>query len=81
MGTMSGEVCIRYRNTEVLRDHVIFVFNRMEGKLKVVVLNESESIRTISKPLCSKLFDCNWAIEVSIETKKSSPPLCAYSTI
>jgi hypothetical protein len=61
--------------------HVRFIFNRMEGKLEVVVLKESGSVRMISKPLCSNLFDCNWAIEVSIETKSSSPPLRAYSTI
>jgi hypothetical protein len=62
---------------KVLRDHVRLVFNRMEGKLEEVVLKESGSVRKISKPLCSNLFDCNWAIEVSIETKSSSPPLCA----
>jgi hypothetical protein len=56
---------------------VRFVFNRMEGKLKVVVLKESEFVRVISKPLCSNLFDCKWAIEISIETKSSSPPLRA----
>jgi hypothetical protein len=35
---------------EVLRKHVRFVFNRTEGKLKVVVLKESGSVRMISKP-------------------------------
>jgi hypothetical protein len=62
---------------EVLRDHVRFVFNRTKGKLEVVVLKESGSVRMVTKPLCSNLFDCNWAIEVSIETKSSSPPLRA----
>jgi hypothetical protein len=42
---MLSEVCIRYRKTEVLRDHVRFVFNRMEGKQEIVVLKENESIR------------------------------------
>jgi hypothetical protein len=79
---MLSEVYIRYRKTEVLRDHVRFVFNRMEGKLEVVVLTESGSVRVVPKPLCSNLFDCNWAIEVSIETKSSSPPSCAmYNNI
>jgi hypothetical protein len=62
---------------EVLWDHVRFVFNRTEGKLEVVVLKESGSIGVISKPHCSNLFDCKWAIEISIETKSSSPPLRA----
>jgi hypothetical protein len=44
---------------EVWRDHVRFVFNRTEGKLKVVVLKEFESVRMIPKTLCSNLFDCN----------------------
>jgi hypothetical protein len=56
---------------------VRFVFNRTEGKLKVVVLKESGSIRMVPKTLCSNLFDCSWAIEVSFETKSSSPPLRA----
>jgi hypothetical protein len=60
---------------------VRFVFNRTGGKLEEVVLKESGSVRMNSKPLCSNLFDCNWAIEVSIKTKSSSPPLSAYSTI
>jgi hypothetical protein len=54
-----------------------FVFNRTEGKLEVVVLMDSRPTIMISKPLCSNLLDCNWAIEVSIETKSSSPPLRA----
>jgi ASC-1-like (ASCH) protein len=74
---MLSEVYIRYRKTEVLRDHVRFVFNRMEGKLEVAILKEYESFRMVSKPLCSNLFDCKWAIEVSFETKRSSPPLRA----
>jgi hypothetical protein len=74
---MLSEVCIRYRNTEVLREHVRFVFNRTEGKQELVVLKEFGSVRMVSKPLCSNLFDCNWAIEVSFETKSSSPPLRA----
>jgi hypothetical protein len=60
---------------------VRFVFNRTEGKQEIVVLKEYESVRRVSKPLCSNLFDCNWAIEVSFETKSSSPPLSTYSTI
>jgi hypothetical protein len=35
---------------EVLRDHVRFVFNRMEGKLEVEVLKEYGFVRVISKP-------------------------------
>jgi hypothetical protein len=62
---------------EVLSDQVRFDFNRMEGKLEVAILKEYESVRMVSKPLCSKLFDCNSAIEVNIETKSSSPPLRA----
>jgi hypothetical protein len=62
---------------KVLRDHVRFVFNRTEGKQEIVVLKENESIRMVSKTLCSNLFYCNWAIEVSFEIKSSSPPLCA----
>jgi hypothetical protein len=46
---MLNEVYIRYRNTEVLRDHVRFVFNSTEGKLEVEVLKESESVRMIPK--------------------------------
>jgi hypothetical protein len=60
---------------------VRFVFNRMEGKLELVVLKEFGSVRVISKKLCSNLFDYKWAIGVNIETKSTSPPLCAYSTI
>jgi hypothetical protein len=56
---------------------VRFVFNRMEGKQEIVVLKEYESVRMVSKLLCSNLFDCNWAIEVIIEIKSSSPPLRA----
>jgi hypothetical protein len=56
---------------------VRIVFNRTKGKLEVVVLKEYGSIRVVPKPLCSNLFECNWAIEVSIETKSSSPPLRA----
>jgi hypothetical protein len=59
---------------------VRFVFNRMEVKLTIIVLKESRSIRMASKLLCSNLFDCNWAIEVSIETKSSSPPKCVIYT-
>jgi hypothetical protein len=66
---------------EVLSDHVRFVFSRTEGMLEVVVLKEYGSVRMVPKTLCSDLFDCNRAIEVSIETKISSPPLSAYSTI
>jgi hypothetical protein len=36
---------------EVLRDHVRFVFNRMEGKLEVEVLKEYGFVRVIPKPL------------------------------
>jgi hypothetical protein len=81
MGTMFSKVCMRYRNVRSLERYVRLVFYRMEGKLEVAILKESGSVRMISKPLCSNLFDCNWAIEVSIETKSSSPPLRAYSTI
>jgi hypothetical protein len=35
---------------EVLSDQVRFVFNRTEGKLEVVVLKESRSVRMVSKP-------------------------------
>jgi hypothetical protein len=62
---------------EVLRDHVRFVVNRTEGKLEVAILKEYEFVRMVSKPLCSNLFDCKWAIEVNIEIKSSSPPLRA----
>jgi hypothetical protein len=60
---------------------VRFVFNWLEGKLEVVVLKESGSLRMVPKTLLSSLFDYNWVIGVNIETKSSSPPLCAYSTI
>jgi hypothetical protein len=56
---------------------VRFVFNRTEGKLEVASLKEYEFVRMVSKPLCSNLFDCKWAIGVNIETKSSSPPLRA----
>jgi hypothetical protein len=36
--------------TEVLRDHVRFIFNRTEGKLEVTILKEYESVRMVSKP-------------------------------
>jgi hypothetical protein len=62
---------------EGLRDLVRFAFNRTEGKLEVEVLMDNRSTTTIPKPLCSNLFDCKWAIGVNIETKRSSPPLCA----
>jgi hypothetical protein len=77
MGTMFDEEVQCIGMLEVLRDHLRFVFNRTEGKLEVGVLKESESVRMIPKPLCSNLFDCNWAIKVSFETKSSSPPLRA----
>jgi hypothetical protein len=35
---------------KVLSDQVIFVFNRMDGKLEVEVLRESKSVRMVSKP-------------------------------
>jgi hypothetical protein len=62
---------------KVLSDHVRIIFNRAEVKLEVVILKEYESVRMVSKPLCSNLFDCNWTIGVGIETKSSSPPLRA----
>jgi hypothetical protein len=66
---------------KVWSDQVRFDFNRMDGKLEVAILKEYESVRMVSKPLCSNLFVRNWAngvnIEISIETKSSSPPLCA----
>jgi hypothetical protein len=77
MGTMSGEEVQCSYIHEVLRDHVRFVFNRTEGKQEVVVLKEYESVKMVAKTLCSNLFDCNWAIEVSFETKSRSPPLRA----
>jgi hypothetical protein len=81
MGTMSGEEVQCSWMHEILRDHVRFIFNRTEGKQEIVVLKEYESVSMVSKPLCSNLFNCNWAIEVSFETKSSSPSLSAYSTI
>jgi hypothetical protein len=77
MGTMSSVVVQCIGIHKVSRDHVRFVFNRTEGKLEVIVLKEYEFIRMILKPHCSNVFDCNWAIEVSFETKSSSPPLLA----
>jgi hypothetical protein len=56
---------------------VRFVFNRTEGKQELVVLKEYESVRMVSKPLCSNLFIPNWANGVNLETKSSSPPLRA----
>jgi hypothetical protein len=50
MGTMFSEVVQCIGIQEVLRHHVRFVFNRTEGKLEVVVLKESRSIRMVSKP-------------------------------
>jgi hypothetical protein len=35
---------------EVLSDQVRFDFNRMKGKLEVVVLKEFGSVRMVSKP-------------------------------
>jgi hypothetical protein len=35
---------------EVLSDQVRFGFNRMEDKLEVAILKESESVRMVSKP-------------------------------
>jgi hypothetical protein len=35
---------------KVLSDQVRFKLNRMEGKLEVIVLKESEFVRVISKP-------------------------------
>jgi hypothetical protein len=60
---------MRYRNVRSLKEHVRIFFNGMEGKLEVVVLKESGSVRMVPKPLCSNLFDCNWAIGVNIETE------------
>jgi hypothetical protein len=48
---MSGEEVQCSRIHEVLRDHVRFILNRTEGKLEVVVLKESGSVRMVSKPL------------------------------
>jgi hypothetical protein len=62
---------------EVSRDLVRFAFNRTEGKLEVAILKEYESVRMVSKPLCSNLFVRNWANGVNIEIKSSSPPLSA----
>jgi hypothetical protein len=77
IGTMCSEVVQCIGIHEVSRDLVRFVFNRTEGKQEIVLLKEYESVRMVSKPLCSNLFDCNWAIEVNIEIKSSSPPLRA----
>jgi hypothetical protein len=62
---------------EVLSDHVRFVFNRMVVKLEIVVLMDNRLTSMVSKPLCSNLFDCKWAIGVNIEIKSSSRPLRA----
>jgi hypothetical protein len=70
MGTMSGEEVQCIGIHEVLRDLVRFVFNRTKGKLEVVLLMDNRSTTTIPKPLCSNLFDCKGAIEVSIETNE-----------
>jgi hypothetical protein len=50
MGTMSGEEAQCSWIHEVLRDHVRFFFNRMEGKLELLVFKEFGSVRMISKP-------------------------------
>jgi hypothetical protein len=50
MGTMFSEVVQCIGIHEVLRDRVRFVFNRMEGKLEVEFLKESEFVRMVSKP-------------------------------
>jgi hypothetical protein len=68
---------MRYRKVRSFERSCEISFNRTEGKLEIEVLKESESVRMVSKPLCSNLFECNWAIEISIETKSSSPPLRA----
>jgi hypothetical protein len=47
---MFNEVCIRYRNTEVLRDYVRFDFNRTEGKLEVEVLKEMNLLEWFPNP-------------------------------
>jgi hypothetical protein len=47
---MLSEVCMRYSNVRSLREHVRIVFNRMEGKLEVVVLKESGSVRVVPNP-------------------------------
>jgi hypothetical protein len=44
---MRSEVYMRYRNVRSLREHVRIVLNRMEGKLEVVVLKESGSVRVV----------------------------------
>jgi hypothetical protein len=77
MGTMLGEEVQCIGIHDVSRDLVRFVFNRMEGKIEVVVLMDNRSTTTIPKPLCSNLFDCKWTIGVNIEIKSSSPPLRA----
>jgi hypothetical protein len=53
LGTMFSEVVQCIGIHKVLRDLVRFIFNRMEGKLEVVVLKESVSVTTILKPHCS----------------------------
>jgi hypothetical protein len=44
---------------EVLSDQVRFVFNRMEGKLEVVILKDYESVIIVSKP-----FAQNYSIAI-----------------
>jgi hypothetical protein len=48
---MSGEEVQCSRIHEVLRDQVRFIFNRTEGKLEVVVLKETGSVRMVSKSI------------------------------
>jgi hypothetical protein len=50
METMFGEEVQCIGIHDVSRDPVRFVFNRTEGKLEVVVLKESRSVRIVSKP-------------------------------
>jgi hypothetical protein len=74
---MLSEVCMMYRSAGSYERSCEIIFNRTEGKLKIVVLKEFGPVRVVTKSICPNLFDCNWAIEVSNKTKSSSPPLRA----
>jgi hypothetical protein len=48
---------------EVLSDQVRFDFNRMEGKLEVVILKEYESVRMVPKPFAQTYSIANGQLE------------------
>jgi hypothetical protein len=54
---------MRYRNVRSLIEHVRIVFNGMEGKLKVVVLKESGSVRVVPKPFAQIYSIVNGQLE------------------